>query len=60
MVWIKIMGWQVEGMVNYGPNVVSFVLIAGRRRWYVVGAYMQPNNALTVARVEQALRQAEK
>ena len=31
------MGWQVEGTVNFCPNVVSFMLTSGAIRWYVVG-----------------------
>ena len=32
VVWIEKVGWQVEGIANYGPNVVSFLLTSGRRR----------------------------
>ena len=53
-------GWQVEGISNYGPNVVSFLLTTGRRRWYVVGAYVPPNDASTIAHVEQALGKVAK
>ena len=45
-------GWQVEGVTHYGPNVVSFKIYAGWNHWYVVGAYMPPNNQLAVHRVE--------
>ena len=60
MVWIEKVGWQVEGIANYGLNVVSFVLTTGRRRWYVMGAYVPPNVRASVHRVEQALRAAPK
>ena len=31
-------------MPNYGPNVVSFTIIAGWKHCYVLGAYVTPNN----------------
>ena len=45
------MGWQVEGVANYGQNVVSFVLTMGRQIWYVVGAYMPPNDVPTIVQM---------
>ena len=60
MAWREKAGWQVEGIANYGPNVVSFVLKMGRQRWYFVGEYVPPNNAPIIARVEEALGQASK
>ena len=58
--WREKTGWQVEGIANYGPNVLSFVLTTGRRRWYVVEAYVPPNNAPTIPCVDEALGQAAK
>ena len=51
--WKK--GWQLEGMTNYGPNAVSFMLTTESKWWYVVGAYIPPNDELAVCRVEQSL-----
>ena len=48
-------GWQLEGIVNFSPNVESFLLKSWSWRWYVVGAYVPPNGAPAVYRVEQAL-----
>ena len=48
-------GWQVEGMENFGRNVVSFMLTFMAQRWYVVGVYVPPNNVPAVHRVDQAL-----
>ena len=28
-------GWQVEGIVNFGPNVASFLLMLESHIWYV-------------------------
>ena len=35
--WIEAAGWQVEGMSNFGPNLVSFLLTPRERRWYIMG-----------------------
>ena len=48
----------VEGIVNFTPNVESFLLTSGSRRWYVVGAYMPPHDAPAVYRIKQALEVA--
>ena len=48
-------GWQIEGVANYGPNLVIFTIMAWWKRCYVIRAYIPPNNQLTVHRVEQAL-----
>ena len=47
--WEK--GWQLKGMTNYG----SFMLTTVWKLWYVVGAYIPPNDQPAVHRVEQAL-----
>ena len=59
-VWMEKAGWQVEGIANYGPSVVTSVLTTGWRIWYVVGAYVTLNDAPTIAHVEEALIQASK
>ena len=48
-------GWKVEGAMIFGPNVVSFKITAGWKFWYVVGAYVYPNDQPTVHRLEKAL-----
>ena len=58
--WREEAGWKVEGIVNFGPDVASFLLISGSRRWYVAGAYIPPNNIPIVHCVEQALSVAPK
>ena len=55
VVWKEEVGWQVERTVNFGPNVVSCLLTSRARIWYVVGAYMPPDNAPAVHQVEQDL-----
>ena len=53
-------GRHVEGTASFGPNMVSFLLMFGARRWYVVGEYMPPNDVPSVHCVKQALRAAPK
>ena len=55
MVWRDEAGWQVEGIVNFSPNMPSFLLTLGSQRWYIVGAYVPPNDAPAVYRVDHAL-----
>ena len=38
--------WKVEGEKIFGPNVVSFKIMAGWKQWYVVGTYVFPNDQL--------------
>ena len=47
-------------MKNFCPNVVSFLLISGARRWYIIGAYMPSNYIPTVHWADQELVLAEK
>ena len=48
-------GWKVEGLKNFGPNVVSFTITSGKRQWYVVRAYVPPNDQPAVHWVAQSL-----
>ena len=42
-------------MRDYGPNVLSFEVVTGRRRWYIIGFYIYPDDARTIERVVTAL-----
>ena len=48
----------MEGIINFGPSVVIFLLTSGSRRWYIVGAYVPPNDAPAIYCVEQDLEEA--
>ena len=50
----------MEGIVIFGTNVVSFLLTSGLQIWYVVGAYVPPNDATAVHCIEQDLEEAPK
>ena len=58
--WREDVGWQVEGIVNFGPNMVRLFLTSWSGRWYVVGAYVPPNYAPAVHHIKQALEVAPK
>ena len=36
-------GWDLESIKPFGPNVVRATLVAGHKRWYVIGAYIPPS-----------------
>ena len=42
-------------MRRFGPNVVSLKVTSGKKCWYVVGAYMPPNNLPVVIRITHVL-----
>ena len=45
----------VEAVQEYGPNVMSFKVAAGARRWYIIGCYLAPDDTETIERVVTAL-----
>ena len=42
-------------MRSFEPNVISFTVTSGRKIWYIVGAYVPPNDLLAVHPVTYAL-----
>ena len=38
--------FAVEAVRQFGPNVVSFQLATGARRWYIIGCYLSPRRHL--------------
>jgi len=50
-------GWVLESTTQFGPNVIRATLVSGRKRWYIIGAYIPPseddgttNDFITMAR----------
>ena len=43
-------------MARFGPNVVSFLIMSGSIRWYIVGSCVTPNDVPDVHFLEQALQ----
>ena len=52
--------FAVEAVREYGPNVMSFKLAMGARRWYIIGCYLAPKDTSTIERVVSALRDRPK
>ena len=48
-------GFAVEEVMPYGPNVISFEVVTSRRRWYIIGCYLAPDDARTIERVVTAM-----
>ena len=48
-------GFAVEEVSSYGPNVLSFEVVSGRRRWYIIGCYLAPDDTRTIEPVVTAL-----
>ena len=44
-----------EGVTSFGPNVVSLKVMLGWKRWYIVGAYVPPENLPAVHQITHAL-----
>ena len=45
----------MEAIQEYGPNVLSFEVATGARRWYIIGCYLAPDDAETIEWVVAAL-----
>ena len=40
----------------HSPNFISFQMVTGRRRWHIVGCYIQPSDNSTIEGVAAAIR----
>jgi hypothetical protein len=47
LVWKESNHYCLESINLHGPNTLSFQLVAGGRRWLIVGVYMSPNEPAT-------------
>jgi len=52
--WRASESYEIEEVELRGPNVLSFQLVSGAARWYIVGCYIPPNDLTTLTHVEQA------
>ena len=43
--------FAVEAVHQFGPNVVSFHMVTGARRWYIICCYLAPNDTSTIESV---------
>jgi hypothetical protein len=46
--------YEIEEVELHGPNVLSFQLVPGTTRWYIVGCYISPTNLTTLMHIKQA------
>ena len=53
--WREDGGWEVEGSRSFGLNKISFIVTSGQKCWYVVRAYVPPNNIHAVHQITHAL-----
>ena len=51
--------FSVEGLRRYGPNVISFILVSGLKRWYLIGAYYPPSERGTDTTTLHWIQEAE-
>ena len=49
--------FTVEAVQQFGTDVVGFQMATGKRRWYIVGCYLAPNDTLTIESVVAALKE---
>ena len=52
--------FEVEAVRKYWPNLIGFQLATGKRRWYIVGCCLAPDDTSTIERVVEALRDQTK
>jgi hypothetical protein len=45
--------YEVEEVEIQGPNVLSFLLVSGATRYYIVGCYIPLNNLTTLRHIKQ-------
>ena len=50
--WRPNKSYEVEDWRIRGPNVLTFVLVTGRTRFFAVGCYIPPNNLSTLTTIE--------
>jgi hypothetical protein len=45
--------YEIEEVELHGPNVLSFQLVSGATRWYILWCYILPNNLTALTYVKQ-------
>ena len=56
--------WHFEGLRQHGPNVISAVLVSGKKRWGLIGVYIPPGQELyryihTVEHIREAIEKRQ-
>ena len=60
IVWREAEVWEVEGVKNFGPNMVSFIITLVQKRWCGVRAFVPPKDLPTINQIKQALECGQK
>jgi hypothetical protein len=50
--------WSIESVRLYHPNVISFTLVTGKRRYLCVEAYIPPGDTTTIDTVYEAIERS--
>ncbi len=58
--WRTSRTYEIKEVEMRGLNVLSFQLILGATRWYIVGCYIPPTNLTTLTHVNEAWRACPK
>ena len=48
--------YAVEAVQHFGPKVFGFKMETGKRRWYIVGCYLAPDDTSTIESIVAALK----
>jgi hypothetical protein len=54
LLWRASETYEVKEVELSGPNMLSFQLVLGATRWYIVGCYIPPINLTTLTHIKQA------
>jgi hypothetical protein len=46
--------YEIDEVELHGPNVLSFQLVLGATRWYIIGCYIPPTDLTTLTHVDEA------
>ena len=58
--WRESDDFEVEEVIKHGPNVISFHLVTGADRFYIVGCYIPPSDTDALEEVAKAWQQCPK
>ncbi len=58
--WRTSKTFEIKEVELHGPNMLSFQLVLGATRWYIMGCYIPPTNLTTLTHVNEAWRACPK
>ena len=60
LIWKEDGGFEVEEATIAHPNVITFQLVTGEERFYVVGCYVPPSDLTTLEHITKAMERKPK